>query len=45
MRFAFGEYLKLHPERADVRVFLGAALLNLNRLDDALADRRQFPRL
>ncbi len=34
----YRQYLQLHPERADVRVFLGAALLNLNHLDEALVE-------
>jgi len=32
----FREYLALYPDRADVRVFLGAALLNLDQLQAAL---------
>jgi tetratricopeptide (TPR) repeat protein len=34
----YRQYLQLYPDRADVHVFLGAALLNLNRLDEALAE-------
>ncbi|HTX39887.1 MAG TPA: tetratricopeptide repeat protein [Bryobacteraceae bacterium] len=37
----YRDYLKLCPQRADVRVFLGAALLNLNRLDEALAEAQR----
>jgi tetratricopeptide (TPR) repeat protein len=32
----FREYLSLYPDRADVRVYLGAALLNLDQLQAAL---------
>ena len=32
----FREYLALYPDRADVRVFLGAALLNLDQFQAAL---------
>jgi tetratricopeptide (TPR) repeat protein len=31
----YRQYLAKYPDRADVRVFLGGALLNLDRLDDA----------
>ena len=34
----YRQYLQLYPKRADVHVFLGAALLNMNQLDDALAE-------
>lgn len=36
----FREYLATAPERADVRVYLGAALLNLNELGAALEEAR-----
>src|SRR5437660_1578767 len=32
----YREYLALYPDRADVRVYLGGALLNLNQLTAAL---------
>lgn len=37
----FREYLATAPDRADVRVYLGAALLNLNELGAALEEARR----
>lgn len=37
----YKEYLKQDPRNASVRIFLGAALLNLNRLNDAKAEVKQ----
>ena len=37
----YRQYLALEPGRADVRVFLGAALLNLGQLDAAFAEAKQ----
>jgi tetratricopeptide (TPR) repeat protein len=36
----YREYLRLGPDRADVRVFLGAALLNVNQPDEALVEAK-----
>ena len=36
----YREYLARYPDRADVRVFLGAALLNLDRPKEALEETR-----
>ncbi len=36
----YREYLAHYPDRADVRVFLGGALLNLNQLDDAIDEAK-----
>ena len=37
----YTEYLKQDPSNASVRIFLGAALLNLNRLDEARREANQ----
>ncbi len=37
----YRKYLERGPSRADVRVFLGAALLNLGAVDEALAETRR----
>ena len=37
----YREYLHLGPDRADVRVFLGAALLNVKQPDEALVEAKQ----
>ncbi len=37
----YREYLAHYPDRADVRVFLGAALFNLGKPDDALEETRR----
>jgi len=37
----YRKYLEADPTRADVRVFLGAALLNLNQIDEAAEQARQ----
>ena len=37
----YRQYLALHPDRADVRVFLGGALLNLNQLQEAFEEATQ----
>lgn len=37
----YRQYLESHSDRADVRIFLGAALLNLNRLPEALSETRR----
>jgi len=38
---AYREYIRRFGDRADVRVYLGAALLGANRLEEALAEARQ----
>jgi len=38
---SYRKYLELYRDRADVRVFLGAALLNLNRPEEALEEARR----
>ncbi|MDQ6706743.1 MAG: tetratricopeptide repeat protein [Acidobacteriota bacterium] len=42
---SYREYLARYPDRADVRVFLGAALFNLGRPEDALEETRRALRL
>jgi tetratricopeptide (TPR) repeat protein len=37
----YRQYLERYPDRADVRVFLGGALLNLDQLQDALEEARR----
>jgi tetratricopeptide (TPR) repeat protein len=37
----YRDYLARYPDRADVRVFLGAALFNLGRVDEALEESRR----
>jgi tetratricopeptide (TPR) repeat protein len=37
----YREYLSKYPDRADVRVYLGGALLNLNQLPEAFAEARR----
>ncbi len=37
----YREYLSRYPDRADVRVFLGAALLNLDKPEEALEEVRR----
>jgi tetratricopeptide (TPR) repeat protein len=37
----YREYLARYPDRADVRVFLGAALLNLEKPDEAFEETRR----
>jgi tetratricopeptide (TPR) repeat protein len=37
----YRQYLERYPDRADVRVYLGGALLNLNRMQDALDEARR----
>src|ERR1700722_18571041 len=37
----YREYLAHYPDRADVRVFLGAALFNLEKPDEALEETRR----
>lgn len=37
----YRQYLDLYPDRADVRVFLGGALLNLDQLDAALDEAKR----
>src|SRR5690348_11415276 len=37
----YRQYLALYPDRPDVRVFLGGALLNLNQLEEAFGEANQ----
>src|SRR4051794_38208812 len=37
----YRRYLATYADRADVRVYLGAALLNLNRIQDALDEAQR----
>jgi tetratricopeptide (TPR) repeat protein len=37
----YRQYLTQYPDRADVRVYLGGALLNLNRMQDAFDEARR----
>lgn len=41
----YRDYLARYPDRADVRVYLGACLLSLNRLDQALQEAQHAVRI